>query len=132
MDLNKKAKTIIGLSVASIILVVVSFFAIILSVVVPAFNIDAYGTVGVYILVAGIAIGSVIIVVGSILSFVATILILATNWIDTKLQSDRILWGLLAFFLLGPIGNIIFGVQAKNRFQSQSQQNTVLEPEIVA
>lgn len=79
MDLNKKAKTIIGLSVASIILVVVSFFAIILSVVVPAFNIDAYGTVGVYILVAGIAIGSVIIVVGSILSFVATILILATN-----------------------------------------------------
>lgn len=60
-----------------------------------------------------------------IVNFVYTIKIMTTQWNNPQLDSsDKILWGLLSIFLLGPISNIIFGSKALKVLRSNNAQAT--------
>lgn len=56
-------------------------------------------------------------IVSIVISIVNCIIILSTEWEDEKINDDKLLWGLLGLFLLGPIATIIFSSSTENKLK---------------
>lgn len=66
--------------------------------------------------------------VGAIIALVGSIMILAINFENQKINDLKILWGILSLLLLGPIGMLIFSIIAK-KVGSNNQENTQIGEE---
>ena len=60
--------------------------------------------------------------IGSIVTFIFIIMdgikILGTDWNNQQLNSDKTLWGILCFVILGPIASIVFGGKVVSAYEN--------------
>lgn len=115
MDLIKKAESIRKYGIVSLIAIV---FVIIWAVLmVTSMSFSMFVTWLILILVT--------LILVFVMEITCVIKILATDWKNSDLNSQKAIWGVLCIVVLGPISAIIFGTIAANKLKETSSIPTV-------
>lgn len=59
--------------------------------------------------------------ISSVLKLIAAIIVLATDWKNKQIDDKKLLWGLLAIFLLGFIALLIFSISSMNILKNYNE-----------
>ncbi len=138
MDLLKKAQSIKSKSIANIILIVVILILIFLLLFLMQYSLniemnDEYidqnisfpeERMSMFIMIAIAMILFVIGIVALVLEIYCIVMIFSTNWKNDKLESSKVLWGILALIVLGPIASLVFSSKAKKILSSKENEQS--------
>ncbi len=117
MNLESKLNSIRNCTIAAMILFIIG---IVLFFVGPVAFIQSLGTTSFFLLWAPVF----LFLAAGICELVAAIKILATNWQNPNVESSKVLWGLLAIFLLPIIAPLVFVSQARPFIRNNNNQQT--------
>ncbi len=117
MNLESKLNSIRNCTIVALILFIIGIVLLFLG---PVIFVDSLGTASLFLLYAPIF----LVIVAGICELVAAIKILATNWQNPQVESTKVLWGLLAIFLLPIIAPLVFVGQARPFIRNSNNQTT--------